>query len=334
MPDQPYKPDLDNLLHGFWYSRILFAGQEIGVFDYLADGARTAEKIADALRIDYGPMEILLNALTALDLLQKSGDRYALNPELEDGLVTSRPGSKASMMAHLSHMWSSWGRLDEVLRKGRSRFSEGQDVPPQDTERIRFFIKAMYEASQEAAEELARRLDLANVERMLDLGGGSGSYCIALARRKPSLRATVFDRPLSLEVAREFIAAAGMEEQVDTHSGDALRDNLGTGYDLVLISQLLHAYSPDSNARIVAKGAQALAPGGLLIINDFALNEDRASPRHAAVFAVNMLVNTEAGRTYTVAEVTQWMVNAGLGQIRTEDLLSRSTLFYGLKRLV
>ena len=323
--------DLLQMLKGFWHSRILFAGQELGVFDFLAQGPKTAAQVAQGLRLDLRGVEILLNALAALELLRKDTERFCVNPAVEDALVAGRPGSQASIIAHHRMMWDSWGHLDETICSGRPwRPPAGSSRTP-DSKRVRAFIQGMAEIGQAAARELAGRVDLTHVERVLDVGGGPGTYSIALARRKPTLRATILDLPKPLEVAREYIARSGMQQQVEARKGNALKDDFGSGYDLALVSNLLHSFGPDDNARIVRKSAEALAPQGWLIVNEFALNEDRVSPVSAALFAVNMLANTEQGRTYTVGEIAQWMAEAGLKNIRHEDLLGHSTLTYGQK---
>ncbi|MCX7013188.1 MAG: class I SAM-dependent methyltransferase [Candidatus Sumerlaeota bacterium] len=330
MPSDSSPIDLHQLVRGFWLSRILFAGEELGVFESLDQGAKTPHEAAAALHLDERGIDILLHALTAMELLRKDkgSGRFSLNPAVADALLPGRPGSQASIIAHHRMMWDSWGALDQTIRSGKPKVRAAAGP---DRKRIHAFIMGMAEVGLPSAEELTRRLDLSRIERMLDVGGGPGTYSIALARRKPSLRATILDLAPTLEVARENIARQGMAKQVDTREGDALAVDYGADFDLVLVSNLLHSFSADECRRIVRKSAAALAPGGLLVVNEFALNEDRISPAPAALFAVNMLANTEAGRTYTIGEIETWMAEAALQRIRHEDLLGRSTLFYGEK---
>ncbi|MCL5270529.1 MAG: acetylserotonin O-methyltransferase [bacterium] len=324
---------LMGIMRGFWHSRILFAGAEIGLFDALAKRPQSVREVTARLETDPRGTEILLNALTALGVLCKTGTRYSLNPGMADALVSDRPAAITSMMTHLRHMWDSWGHLDEVLRTGRPwRGPEDGMKLAEEERRTRAFIEAMHQAGQPSARELARRLDLSRVERILDIGGGPGTYCIELVRRKPDIQATILDRQLPLEVARRFIAEAGLEGSVHTRVGDALRVELEPEFDLVILSQLVHAFGPEQNQYIVNKATGGLRPGGLMVVNEFALNEDKTSPVDSALFAVNMLANTEDGRTYTHKEISGWMKKAGLRNIRSEDLLGRSTLFIGAKQ--
>jgi len=332
MAQEKNSPDLMTMIHGFWGSRVLFAGQELGIYDLLARGGKTADEVARELGLDPDAAATLLGALAGLGLLRKDlQGRFTLAPETENALVAGQPGSLASIIAHMRQMWEAWGRLDEVLRRGRPEIAEERRFVERDPQRVRAFIAGMAEVGRASAEELARRLAAWPVRRMLDIGGGPATYCLALARLKPELRATLFDRPLPLEVAREFITAEGLEERVLTQEGDALTGEFGADYDLVLISQVLHSFGPEDCARVVREAARALAAGGWLIVNEFALNEDRVSPPQAALFSVNMLANTEKGRAYTRNEIKEWMRAAGLGELKEEDLLGRSVLFYGKK---
>lgn len=322
--------EMEGLIHGFWRSRIMFAGVELGIFEALARRPMTEEDLTAELGYDRRGLGILLGALAGIGLLEVDANRYRVADRWAEILVSGGPMSQTHMIMHLRKMWESWGRLDEVVRTGRRR-----QLPPlnaaEDEAGIRAFIGGMHEGSRHSARELAAKLDLSGINRMLDVGGGPGTYCIELARRRPELKATLMDRILPLEVARENIEAAGLEDRIERRLGDALADDYGQNYDLVLISQLLHAYGPAENAMIARKGAEALRPGGRLIINEFALLRGRGEPAHAAIFGVNMLVNTDEGRTYQAAEIEGWMRDAGLVDLRHEDLVCRSTLFHGIR---
>ena len=230
---------------------------------------------------------------------------------------------------HLRQMWDAWGRLDEAVRTGRPAAATQGSRAQSDKERTRAFIMGMRDVAAPNAEAFVARLPVADGACILDVGGGPGTYCIALARRYPNLRATILDRPETLEITRELLQASGLGERIECRPGDALADGYGEGFDLVLVSQLLHAFGPADCSAIIRNAAKALAPGGVLTVHEFALNEDRCSPPHAAIFAVNMLVNTQSGRTYTIGEIEAWMAEAGLTEILHEDMQGRSMLFLG-----
>jgi SAM-dependent methyltransferase len=179
------------------------------------------------------------------------------------------------------------------------------------------------------ARETAAKLDLRPARKMLDIGGGPGIYAIECARRNPHLRVTVFDRPETLQVARENIARARLKSRVRTRAGDAFAGSLGRGYDLILLSNIVHVYGPDANRELVRRAARALVPGGRLCIKDFLLRPDRTGPERVSLFAVNMLVNTAGGDCYTLPEIKGWLLNAGLEFERATRLDRPSWLVIG-----
>jgi cyclopropane fatty-acyl-phospholipid synthase-like methyltransferase len=193
----------------------------------------------------------------------------------------------------------------------------------------RAFAQAMASSASLGARETARRLDLRGVRSFLDLGGGPGVYAIEAARRQGGLRAVVFDSAKTLEVARDNIERAGLADRIQTRAGDALRDDLGAGYDLILLSNVIHAYAAQDNQRLVGRAAAALAPGGRLAVKDFLLGPDRTQPARAAMFAVNMLVATEGGDCYSVSEVREWLRAAGLQPERVIRLTPPSRMVVG-----
>ena len=184
--------------------------------------------------------------------------------------------------------------------------------PERDEEEVRAFIWGMHAIARDLAPKVAAKLDLKAVRHLLDLGGGPATYAITFAQANPELKATVFDLPMPIEIARENIAKNGLTDRVDTLAGNFLKDDIGTGYDFIWISQILHSHDEAQCKLIIAKAVAALTPGGTLAIQDFYLNADGASPTGAAMFGVHMLAVTPRGRAYTHGEVAEWMQAAGL----------------------
>jgi ubiquinone/menaquinone biosynthesis C-methylase UbiE len=151
---------------------------------------------------------------------------------------------------------------------------------------------------------------------MLDVGGGSGAYAIAFAQANPQLRAEVFDQPAVLAIAQRHIREAGLEDRISTRVGDLRTDEFGGGYDLVLLSAICHMLSEEENRNLLARVYRALAPGGRVAIQDFLLRADKTGPRAAALFSLNMLVNTRGGASYSEDEYTRWLREAGFGEVR------------------
>ena len=167
---------------------------------------------------------------------------------------------------------------------------------------------------------------------MLDVGGGSGAYAIAFARAHPALSAVVLDLPTVLPIAAGHIEEAGLSKRIATRAGDLRADDLGRDFDLVFVSSICHMLGPDGNRDLLARCARALAPGGRVVIQDFILEPDRTAPRQAVLFAINMLVGTEAGGTYTEAEYAAWLAAAGLADVRRIRLKGPADLMVGTRR--
>ncbi len=245
-----------------------------------------------------------------------------------------RPASKAAILEHGARLYERWAGLYDAVKTGSPVPDERSDPRLDGGERA--FARAMADVGRATAETAVEALEhhgvLEGVERALDVGGGPGLYAIALARARPGLRATVLDRAETLEVARANVAAAGLAERVELTPGDALGGPLGGPWDLVFASNFVHIFSPEANRALVRRAAEALAPGGRLVVKDFLLDPGRTTPEGAALFAVNMLVNTEGGDCYTVEEVHGWFREAGLEPGATIDLTPQSRLAVGWRR--
>jgi predicted O-methyltransferase YrrM len=174
------------------------------------------------------------------------------------------------------------------------------------------FIAAMQANAAPKADELVGMLDLVGVRTVLDLGGGSGAYAAAFARRDDQLEPTLFDLPDVIEVATRYLQRAGIIHRIRILAGDMLQDPLGGPYDLIWISAIVHMFSPEQNAQLLQRCAEALRPAGQLVIHDFIMDDTRTQPPAGALFALNMLVNTAQGDSYTEREIREWISDAGL----------------------
>jgi cyclopropane fatty-acyl-phospholipid synthase-like methyltransferase len=164
---------------------------------------------------------------------------------------------------------------------------------------------------------------------MLDVGGGSGAYSIAFAQANPALEAEVFDLPTVVPIAERHVDEAGLRARIRTRTGDLRTEAFGGGYDLVLVSAICHMLGPEENRDLFARIRKALVPGGRVVVQDFIVDDSGTAPTQAALFAVNMLVGTEAGGTYSEAEYTAWLQGAGFPTVRLVTLAGPSDLVIG-----
>jgi SAM-dependent methyltransferase len=316
--------ELMNRMRGFQESRAILTGVELNVFEAIGDGA-TAADAAERIGANPRSTAMLLNALVACEVLEKTGHIYR-NTEASRALIG--PGRTAQM--HTVHLWSTWSTLTEAVRTGTCvPEPEGatRDLPWTEA-----FIAAMHHLASGQAAAVAQAIGLDRVRRVLDVGGGSGAYSIAFALANSALQADILDlEPVTL-IARRHIEAAGLAGRIRARAGDLRSDPLGNSeYDLVYVSAINHMLDEDENRDLVRRCFQACAPGGRMVIREFVLNSDRTAPKHAALFALNMLVGTRAGNSYTEDEYRDWLAQSGFEDVRHVRLPGTSDLIIGVR---
>jgi len=320
---------LDRMTAAYRESQLVFTALSLGVFERLAGRPATAAEVARELELEPRATGILCDALAALELLEKEGDRYSLTVVAAEVLVEGSPTSKAQRYLLGARQYDRWGRLADIVRQGRQEALAGREG---EAEAPHAFAAAMADVGRASVAALLDVVDLSAVRRLLDLAGGPGVYAIAIAEAHPGVEAVVFDRPETVEVARRNIEASGVESRVRTLAGDAFTDDLGGPYDFVLVSNFLHMFAVDDIRRLLARCAALLAPGGRLCIKEFVLDEDRTSPHGVALFAVNMLISTDEGCCFTECEVGGWLQEVGLELEDRVDLTPHSALLLARRR--
>ncbi len=320
---------IDEIAGGYRASQILLTANRLGLFQRLADRVLSAEEIASSLETDPRATRILCDALVSLGLLEKTANRYEDSSVAREYLLSGAPQSKVAQLHHSARLYEKWRNLYDVVKSGQPVGEE--TIDPRLVGDERKFAEAMADTARAVAGRTAAQVNLSGARKMLDLGGGPGLYAIAFARRYPELQAVIMDSEETLAVARANVEEACLGSRISLRAGDAFRDHLGQGYDLVLLSNVIHIYSPDENRQLVSKCARALNQSGKLCIKDFVLESDRVGPRWATLFAVNMLVNTVGGDCYTLEEITEWIESAGLRLSQVLELTPQSKLVLATK---
>jgi len=315
-------------LRAFMESRVLLTALELDVFTAAGSGA-TAAAVASAGGSDPGATERLLDALVALGFLEKRAGVFANAPLAARFLARGSRDDARDALKHNLSLWRRWSTLTDAVRAGHAvATSEMADrggdwtVP---------FIAAMHRGATERAPQVVRAVGTEGVRLVLDVGGGSGAYSIAFARASEGLHACVLDLPTVLPIAERHVAEAGLTGRITTRVGDLRQDDLGSGYDLVLLSSICHMLGPDGNRDLLARAARALAPGGRVVVSDFVLEDDGTAPRQAVLFSINMLVGTPSGRSYRESEYRSWLTAAGLAGIERVRLPGPAHLLIGRK---
>ncbi|MBD3297154.1 MAG: methyltransferase domain-containing protein [candidate division Zixibacteria bacterium] len=318
--------DFQQAVRGFQASRILLSAIELDVFTAVGDGA-SAETVASQLATDPRAMAMLLDALVALAVLHKDYGRYTNTPMSSRYLMAgARDDSRAALM-HTAHLWERWSTLTDCVRQGTS--VTHREMVDRGDEWTTAFIAAMHRSASARAPLLVHAIDLNGVRRVLDVGGGSGAYAIAFAQANNDLRAEVFDLPTVVPITQRHIDEADVADRVTTRTGDLRTDDFGDGYDLVLLSAICHMMGPEENVDLLRRCFAALSPGGRIVIQDFILAPDRTAPRTAALFAINMLVATQQGNSYTSEEYDTWLREAGCDDVKHITLPGPTGLMIG-----
>jgi ubiquinone/menaquinone biosynthesis C-methylase UbiE len=299
---------LRKLYLGFVSARVILTANNLGIFENLKKPS-SATDIAKNLKIDPRATEILLDALTGIGLVRKGkDDRYRNAPVSNRYLVKSARLYQGDIIRHASTMWQNFSFLDEVVMTGRPA-RRGFDHES--------FIMGMLNLTKLRTKSLINAVGLKGVKTMLDLGGGPGTNAIAIAKR--GVKATVFDLPETIKIAR-IVSLRERAKGIRFIAGDFHVDSIGSGYDLILLSQIFHAFSADDNIVLLRKCKEAINPGGRVVVQEFPINDMRTEPPHSALFSVNMLVGTEKGRCYSPGEMKRWLAETGFKNIKIKIL--------------
>ncbi len=312
--------ELSRLAASHVEARIVQTAAELRIFDALRDSALEAAHVASTIHADTRATELLLNALVALQLLEKRLDKFSLTETARTYLVTDAPRSLYGMIRFDAALWSCWERLSETVRSGQpARAPNMYQDDPRETE---IFIDAMDSLVRARGDTgiVAKTLDWQSVKELLDIGSGPATYPIALCREYPQLRATVFDLKGTIEIARRHVHAAGLEERIRLLVGDYRSDPIPGQYDLIFLSNIIHSEGADENQRLMTKLCGNLCSGGRIVLKDHILDITRTEPPVGAIFSLLMLLTTQLGRCYSFDEIKTWLERAGFHAVTRIDL--------------
>jgi len=294
---------------GYQGAAVLAAAADLELFTALRSGPASARAVAEAIGCDLRGLEVLLDALTALRLLEKSGCNYRLAPGLEDLLLEDGSQTVLAMVQHQANCMRRWGQLAKAVKTGRP----AERVPSVRGEAgdQASFIAAMDNISAPQADQVIQAMRPLTFSCLLDVGGASGTWTAALLRACPAGRAILFDLPVVIPMADERLTSLGLRDRVELVPGDFMTDPLPPGADLAWVSAIVHQNSRAENRQLFESVFHALVPGGRIVIRDILMDATRTQPIAGALFAVNMLVATEGGGTFTFEELSEDLVAAG-----------------------
>ena len=312
---------LAGIAGGYAEARILQTAVTLGVFDALRDReAADAASVAAAVGADGRAAGLLLDALAVMGLLDRDGARYRLNDLSSEYLTSGSPRDFSGMVRFDALSWEAWGKLEDAVRTGRP--ARAPDMYQADETETGIFINAMDSLvkARGDAEVVAAALDLGGARRLLDVGPGPATYPIALCRRNPALRATLYDLPGTLRITERYVRASDVAGRIECVAGDYRTDAVPRGYDAVFLSNIIHGENEAANEILMAKLSESLVSGGRLVIKDHILGGGRAENDAGAVFSLLMLLTTAGGRCYTLDEVRGWLMRGGLTEVERVEL--------------
>ncbi len=339
MKPQPNKPPVtpERIMQFAWgYAAplMLEAAVRHRVFDVLDKGPATLEQVQSETGASLRGLRAILNALVSLELLTRDKQgRYALTPESATYLVRGKPYYRGGMLLHTSaQLLPKWMQMTEIVRTGKPAVSVNREGD--GAAFFAQFVEDLFPFGYAAVQTLAGVLGVAKATkpvRVLDLAAGSGVWGIVLAQNSPQVHVTAVDWPGVIPITRKMAERHGVAERFQFVAGDLHQADFGKGHDIATLGHILHSEGETRSRRLLKKTFDALAPGATIVIGEWLVNDEHTGPPGGVIFAVNMLVNTDEGDTFSFNEIRQWLEEAGFHDARTVEVPAPSPLILATK---
>jgi len=326
--DMTIKNILD-LAFAFEKSRVLLSACELDIFSVISSRLKSAGEIASELDTDTKATERLLDSLVAIGLLEKKNTKYA-NTNISLRFLDKSKPEYIGLFTHQNRLWNLWGNLTETVKTGKPpEFTDVKDMPPNEVDS---FIESVTWRASVLAHNVVKMLDISKVHKFLDLGGASGYYCKELLGLRSDIEVYEYIYPNFEEQTLKQLRWEGYADKINILTGDFMEDDIGSGYDLILISFLMHHSSIWDNIKLCKKVYDALKPGGRVVIQDYIVNDEKTSPEFNALLALETLVSTHGGNSYT--ETDFWIVlkESWFDEITRKDTEFGTSLIFGVKK--
>jgi protein-L-isoaspartate O-methyltransferase len=312
---------LMQLSTAYWDSQTFLTANRIGLFDVLANGAKSAEDIAKHLQTHLRPTILFLNACAALELLESREGLYINTPLSETYLVSNSPMYLGNAFRYSDNLYNTWGQLEHALRSNEPPMAE-QVYTGTDTQKTRDFVYGMHNRAMGIGQAMLRLVDITGCRQMLDVGGGPGTYSALFAKRYSELHSKAIDLPSVVEIAAEILESMGAKDQVTLIAGDYHHIEFPGGNDVVLMSGIFHRESAQSCQNLIARGYDSLNAGGKMIVADVFTDKGGRSPLFSTLFGLNMFLTAPDGGVHSDNDVKTWMLSAGMSAVEIKSFPS------------
>jgi hypothetical protein len=299
----------------YWKTCTLHTSVKLDIFTIIGSKALSCDKINETLKVDKRGLSMLLNSLSALELLVKKDEKYSNSPPALTFLSKESPQYLGFMILHHHHLMESWHKMDTAIIEGRptrdrSSFS--------DEERRESFLMGMFNIGMATAPRLSKELDLSGCKRLLDFGGGPGTFAIHFCLANPGLSASVYDLETTRPFAEKTIKKFNASDRVDFISGNFIDDEMihTPLFDAAWLSHILHGEGPEQANSIIGKAVLALKPKSKIFIHEFILNDTMDGPLFPALFSINMFLGTPEGQAYSETQLSDMLKSHGVKNIK------------------
>ncbi len=312
-----YREHILELGYSFFKSKVLLTAVRLDVFNIIGETELSADDISAKINSNVCSTETFLDAMVSLDLLQKDNDKYFNTEEGKEIFINGRDMYIGDIVILQDVMWDAWSRLSDSVISGEP--ARKPDMFQEEKNETRNFITAMHNTAMSVAPIISREIDLSDCKTMIDLGGGAGTYSVFFCTGNNRLTATILDLPGTLKITKEMITNSSIADRIKLIEGDFNKEIKGQ-YDVAFLSNIIHGEGEQENIALIRRVYNALNSGGKIIIQDFILDNDKASPCFPALFSLNMLLFTENGRTYSFQEIEGWLKEAGFHDLTRMNL--------------
>jgi precorrin-6B methylase 2 len=309
-------------------SKILLAACELDIFTILGSESKSSAEVSVIIGTEKRATDRIMNALTALNLLEKKDSKFSNTLGTLRFLVKGQPEFIGNMI-HISHLWDRWATLTDCIRLGHAAVY--QSINEKSDEWVESFVSSIHWRGFMVAPDVVKLIDLSNVNSLLDIGCGSGLYSMEFLNVKPSLDVTVFDYPKVITQTKKYFEKKGCLDKIKIIQGDILTDDFQKGYDIVFLSQVLQLYSFWESLQILNRVYDTLNFGGTVIIHETLIDEERDAPESSAMLSMNMLVNTLSGDAYTETELDILLKEAWFTDVTKINTIFGTSLMIGKK---